>query len=55
MPLITIISTIIIVGLLLWIINSFIPMDGKIKQLLNMVVVVALVIWLLKMFAYLLN
>ena len=50
MPILTIIITIIIVGLLLWVINSFIPMDGKIKQILNIVVVIVLIIWLLKIF-----
>lgn len=50
MPILTIIITIIIVGLLLWVINSYIPMDGKIKQILNIVVVIVLIIWLLKIF-----
>ena len=50
MPILTIILTIIIVGLLLWIVNSYLPMDGKIKQILNIVVVIILIIWLLKIF-----
>lgn len=50
MPILTIIITIIIVGLLLWVINSFIPMDGKIKQILNIVVIIILIMWLLKIF-----
>ena len=50
MPILTIILTIIIVGLLLWVVNSYLPMDGKIKQILNIVVVIILVIWLLKIF-----
>ena len=58
MPLLSILIVIIVVGVLLWIINSFIPMDNKIKQIFNIVVVIALVIWLLKafgVFSYLMN
>jgi hypothetical protein len=47
MDLISLILTLIGVGVLLWLINTYIPMDGKIKQLLNGVVVAAVVIWLL--------
>lgn len=50
MDLLTIIVVIIVVGVLLWLVNSYIPMDGKIKQILNIVVVIALVIWLLSAF-----
>lgn len=50
MPLITIVITLIVVGVLLWLINTYIPMDSKIKQLLNIVVVIAVVIWLLNVF-----
>ena len=53
MPILTIILTIIIVGLLLWVINTYLPMDGKIKQLLNIVVILVLIIWLLKAFGIL--
>ncbi len=42
--------TIIIVGLLLWAVNTVIPMDSKVKQILNVVVVVILVLWLLQAF-----
>jgi len=58
MPLLSILIVIIVVGVLLWIINSFIPMDRKIKQIFNIVVVIVLVIWLLKafgLFTYLMN
>ena len=47
MDLISLIITLIVVGILLWLVNTYIPMDGKIKQILNMVVVVAVVVWLL--------
>ncbi len=48
MSLITIVITLIIVGVLLWLVNNYIPMDGKIKKILNIVVVV--VLWLLNVF-----
>jgi len=47
MSLITIVITLIVVGLLLWLINNYIPMDGKIKQILNIVVVIVVILWLL--------
>lgn len=58
MALLDILIAIIVVGVLLWIINTFIPMDHKIKRIFNLVVVIILVIWLLKvfgLFAYLMN
>lgn len=56
MSLVTIVITLGVVGVLLWLVNSFIPMQGQIKGILNGVVVIAVVLWLLKtfgMFAYL--
>lgn len=50
MPLITVVLTLIAVGVLLWLVNRFIPMQGTIKGLLNGVVVIAVVVWLLKVF-----
>ena len=50
MSLVTIVIVLIVVGVLLWLINSYIPMDRKIKNILNAVVVIVLVIWLLKAF-----
>lgn len=47
MSLVSVVITLIVVGLLLWLINNYIPMDGKIKGILNFVVVVAVVLWLL--------
>jgi hypothetical protein len=44
---------IIVVGVLLWLVNNYIPMDSKIKQILNIVVVIALVLWILKVFGLL--
>jgi undecaprenyl pyrophosphate phosphatase UppP len=53
MPLIHIVLVLIVVGVLLWLINKFIPMDSKIKSILNIVVVIAVVIWLLQAFGVL--
>ena len=50
MSLITIVLTLIVVGILLWLTNTYIPMDGKIKKILNIVVMVAVVLWLLNVF-----
>ncbi len=48
--LINIIVVLIVVGVLLWLINNYIPMDGKIKSILNAVVVICVVVWLLQAF-----
>ncbi len=48
MPLVNIVIVLIIVGVLLWLINQFIPMAASIKTILNVVVVVAVVVWLLQ-------
>jgi len=50
MSLVTIVVTLIVVGVLLWLVNTYIPMDGKIKKILNVVVVVVVVFWLLNVF-----
>jgi hypothetical protein len=50
MPLINVVITLIVVGVLLWLINTYIPMDGKIKKVLNAVVIIAVVLWLLSAF-----
>lgn len=50
MDLITVVVTLIVVGVLLYAINRYIPMDGKIKQILNIVVVIVVVLWLLQGF-----
>jgi hypothetical protein len=53
MPLVTLVITLIVVGVLLWLVNSYIPMDAKIKNILNVVVVIVVVIWLLHVFGVL--
>ena len=50
MPLLTLLLTLIVVGVLLWMVNTFIPMDGKIKQILNIVAVVSTILWVLNVF-----
>lgn len=53
MSLLTIVIVLIIVGVLLWLINAYIPMDRKIKNILNIVVVIGVIIWLLRAFGVL--
>jgi hypothetical protein len=48
MPLLNIVVTLIVVGVALWLINTYIPMAGSIKSILNVVVVVAVIIWVLR-------
>jgi hypothetical protein len=50
MPLINVVITLIVVGVLLWLVNTYIPMDGKIKKVLNVVVIIAVALWLLNAF-----
>jgi len=50
MPLLQIVEVLVIVGVLLWLVNRFIPMQGSIKSILNGVVVIAVVLWLLNIF-----
>ncbi|MBK7562139.1 MAG: hypothetical protein IPP43_07875 [Chitinophagaceae bacterium] len=53
MPLLTILLVLVVVGVILWLINSYIPMDGKIKSILNVVVVIIVILWLLRAFGVL--
>lgn len=48
MPLLNLVVTLIVVGVLLWLVNTYIPMDRKIKSILNIVVVIAVVFWILR-------
>jgi hypothetical protein len=50
MPLINLVAILIAVGVLLWLVNRFIPMAGSIKSILNAVVVIVVVLWLLNVF-----
>jgi hypothetical protein len=50
MPLVQIVLVLIVVGVLLWLINRYIPMQGTIKSILNAVVVIVVVLWILNVF-----
>jgi hypothetical protein len=50
MPLLNVLIVLIVVGVILWLINNYIPMDRKIKSILNVVAVIFVIIWLLKVF-----
>jgi len=50
MPLIQLVIVLVVVGLALWVINTYIPMQATIKRILNVVVVIAVIIWLLSVF-----
>jgi len=50
MPLINVVVVLIVVGVLLWLVNRFIPMAGSIKSILNVVVVIVVILWLLNVF-----
>lgn len=47
MPLLNVVLTLIVVGVFLWLVNRFIPMQSTIKNILNLVVIIAVVLWLL--------
>jgi hypothetical protein len=53
MSLVTIVVVLVVVGVLLWLINAYIPMQGTIKSILNAVVVIVVVLWLLQVFGVL--
>jgi Fe2+ transport system protein B len=53
MSLVSIVISLIVVGVLLWLANTYIPMDAKIKRVLNIVVMVVVVLWLLNVFGVL--
>ena len=50
MSLITLVIVLVVVGVVLWLINSYIPMQATIKKILNVVVIIAVVLWLLSTF-----
>jgi len=53
MPLINLIVVLVIVGVILFLVNNYIPMDAKIKSILNIVVVIGVILWLLQAFGIL--
>jgi hypothetical protein len=50
MPLIQLVIVLVVVGVILWVINSYIPMQSTIKKILNAVVVIVVILWLLSAF-----
>lgn len=53
MPILTVLGVLIVAGVLLWLVNTYIPMQRTLKNILNAVVVILVVIWLLKVFGVL--
>jgi len=53
MGLVGLVITLVVVGVLLWLLNNYVPMDAKIKTIINIVVVIVVVIWLLQAFGVL--
>jgi hypothetical protein len=53
MPLISLIVILLVVGVILWLINNYLPLDGNIKKILNAVVVIVVILWLLSVFGIL--
>ncbi len=53
MPILNVLIVLVVVGVILWLVNTYIPMDRKIKNILNIVVVIAVVLWLLQAFGLL--
>jgi hypothetical protein len=53
MPLLQLVVVLVAIGVLLYVVNNYIPMDGKIKSILNAVVVIGVIIWLLQAFGLL--
>ena len=50
MPLLTVVLTLLVVGVLLWLVNTYVPMQGTIKGILNAVVVIVVVLWIMNIF-----
>ena len=50
MPLIQLVIVLVVVGVILWLVNTYIPMDRNIKKILNVVVIIAVILWLLSAF-----
>jgi hypothetical protein len=50
MPLIQLVIVLVVVGVVLWLVNSYIPMQATIKKILNVVVIIAVILWLLSVF-----
>lgn len=53
MSIIHLIIILAVVGFLLWLVNTYVPMDGKVKSIINVIILFALVLWLLQVFGIL--
>ena len=53
MPLLNVVLTLLVIGVILWLINTYIPLQATIKQILNLVVVIVVILWLLNVFGIL--
>jgi len=53
MPIISLIVTLVVIGLIMWLVNTYIPMQPQIKNILNVVVLILVVLWLLSVFGVL--
>ncbi|GBL45562.1 hypothetical protein SFMTTN_1372 [Sulfuriferula multivorans] len=53
MPLIQLVIVLVVVGVVLWLINTYIPMEATIKKILNVVVIIVVILWLLSVFGVL--
>lgn len=53
MPLLTVLIVLVVAGVILWLVNNYIPIQRTIKNILNAVVVIIVVVWLLKVFGVL--
>jgi hypothetical protein len=52
MPLIQLVIVLVVVGVILWVINAYIPMQSTIKKILNVVVIIVVIVWLLSVFGF---
>jgi hypothetical protein len=52
MPLLQLVIVLVVVGVILWVINSYIPMQATIKKILNVVVIIGVILWLLSVFGF---
>lgn len=53
MSLIGLLITLVVVGILLWLLNNYVPIDGKILKIINVIVMIVVVLWLLGVFGLL--
>ena len=53
MSIVSLLITLVVVGVILWLVNNYLPMDGKIKSIINIIVVIAVIVWLLQSFGIL--